>query len=338
MPELDDVPILAELGEQLKAGFRRREERRRPTTVRLGVLAAAATVAAVAGLAWGVAGGGVSSSQAAAAQLLRTAANAVVRQRVRVPAPGQFFFMRYLTATVSVLAHGGSEQFPVLRPSANAHGPTALVTTVSWESSSVTRYGKAETRFRSIAFSPPESVALQHDPGLVARLVTRVERTIDGSGIATLGPLGRRIYLAPHRTLTLRELYTLPADATATYRLLFAQDSATEALGAIESLDYYPLPARVQGTVYRALALVRGIRAEGRARDLAGRPAILLGAPDTSAGVEGELLLDPRTGVVLASRSILTKPRGKLRAGTVLDETATIELRVTNSPWPPGTH
>jgi hypothetical protein len=54
--------------------------------------------------------------------------------------------------------------------------------------------------------------------------------------------------------------------------------------------------------------------------------------------VEGELLLDPHTGMVLAQRSVLTKPRGKLPAGTVLFETATIELRVTNSPWPPGTH
>jgi len=337
MSELDDVPILAELGEQQQAGFRRREARRRPSAVRLGVLVAVATVAAVAGLAWGAAGGGVSSSQAAAAQLLRSAANAVVQQRVRVPAPGQFFFTRYLTATRTLLAKGGKELFPILFPYDSAHGPTALVTTVSWESVSLTRYGKVETRFRSIAFSPPQSVALEHDPGLVARIVTRVKRAIDASGVDTLGPIGR-IYLDRQRTVTLRQIYALPVDATAMYRLLFAHDSAPEALGVTESLDYYALPARVEGSVYRALALVPGIRAEGSARDLAGRPGILLGAPDASRGVEGELLLDPHTGMVLAQRSVLTKPRGKLPAGTVLFETATIELRVTNSPWPPGTH
>jgi hypothetical protein len=252
---------------------------------------------------------------------------------VRAPAPDQFFFTRYLTATRVAVGSSGINLFPTR----NLRGPTALVTTVSWESVSLTRYGKGETRFRSIAFSPPESTALAHDLGLLARSVARLKRMIEASGIDTLGPI-RRIYLARHLSLTLRQLYTLPVDATAMYRLLFAHDSAPEALALTDSLDSYPLPARVQASVYRALALVPGIRAQGTARALTGRVGIVLGAPDAFSGAEGELLIDPHTGMELSSRSIITKPRGELPAGTILFESATIERRVTNSPWPPGTH
>jgi hypothetical protein len=325
--ELADLPILEELGAALVAGFRRREVRRLPRPLyRFAALAAAAAIGAGIVLTSQLGGGG--TAQASAAQVLRAAAVAVETQPVRVPRANQFFFFRYLTTNLNPIRKHQIYPLPIFRAVA---GPTARVTTYSWESWSLKRFGKGATRVLSIRLPTASASELVRWRGFAATL----RHSIDNSGISTLGPIGPRVVLSKHRSLTLAQLFALPRNPRTLYRRLFAGDSGSVALSAVSELGLFPLQPRAVAAVYRALALVPGIRDEGRARVVTGRVGIVLGAP-LPGGPEIQLVLDPGNGRVLAERTVtVSHGADDAPAGTVLFETATTLRKVTNSPWPP---
>ncbi len=313
MHELEDVPILAELGDQLKAGFRRREARRRPSAGRLAVVAAGTTLAVIAVLAWGIGGGGFVSSEASAAQALRAAADAASRQPEALPGPRQFFYVRWLQMTL----------VPVLQPGAlgtiSLQRSARLMTETS-EWWSTTRNGRIRSRVLGFSFRTPAArslwLKLGRPPlgGLVLPVTVAAEPIA-----ATLGP---------HETLSLRRILALPTDPAALYRRLFAGDDAVDAVLVARQLDIYPLGPRLRAALYRALALVRGVEVAGTVRTLTGSAGEAIGA----GGVQ--LIVDPRNGTMLGLRHVVTAaeaPVLKLPAGTVASEQVIVARAITDS-------
>ena len=149
MPELEDVPILVELGEQLKAGFQRHEARRRPARAS----------------ARGRRGGRRSRSRfsrlgrrgrrlriVACIRGVLPAAGRKRRcsQRYRYPKPHQFIFVRWVDRVLLPVAKSSST--PGLLPVRGSAVADALVTIGTWESWSATRTGEIVTRILKVGF------------------------------------------------------------------------------------------------------------------------------------------------------------------------------------------
>lgn len=338
MPELEDVPILAELGEQLKAGFSRREARRRRTRGRLDIAAAGTAMAVAAVLAWGIGGGGFASSPASAASFLQQAARTVASQRYRFPKPHQFISVRWVDRVL--LPIQASSSSPVLLPVHGAVVADALVTTGTWESWSATRSGEIVTRVLKVGF--PTAAAR-------ARWVRlgrpRLFHNLVQHGVARIAPVGRSFPLG----LTEREVLALPTDPHALYERLFVAGGSSPGdvrplcpvrhaacvLSVVRILQLYPIGGRLHAAIYRALGLVPGIHLEGPARTLTGAAGEAVGTRD--GAVEDELIINPRDGALLGARTVTIDPRSDgLPAGTIRSQTAIVQWSITNRPRPPG--
>ncbi|MGA2006050.1 MAG: hypothetical protein ABSH27_00620 [Solirubrobacteraceae bacterium] len=309
MPELDDVPILTELGEQLKAGFRRREARRRLSPARLTALGSVAAVALVAVLVWGFGGGGLASTQASAAQVLRGAAEAVARQPA-FSRFNEFFVINWISANLVQVREHADE--PLNR--AQLSLPKALVRTETSERWSPTRVGEVSTRLLGVSF-----------PTAAARaLWDRLGRPPLGGILGATGITPVTSIALNPQVLTLAQIAALPTDPSALYRRLFAGRTADEAVGDVEQLDSTPIAPRLFSALYRALALVPGVSDDGTARTLTGRVGEAIGA-----GGE-QLIIGRATGVLLGYRDVVEPSDSaaeNLPAGTVFGQTA-IVLRV----------
>jgi hypothetical protein len=102
-------------------------------------------------------------------------------------------------------------------------------------------------------------------------------------------------------------------------------------------LTHYPLPAELRSALYQALTRLDGIELTGEVIDLAGRHGVGVtsSSPDRSrVPRRGVLIFDPATGRLLGSRSVLAKavPGWRLAPGTVMEETAYVEMSVVDSP------
>jgi hypothetical protein len=132
-----------------------------------------------------------------------------------------------------------------------------------------------------------------------------------GSCPVPLGPDGR----CPHRPVTDRDIF-----------------------GAIVFLvTHYPLPAELRSALYQALTRRDGIKLIGEVTDSAGRRGVGItsSSPDHSRVPRRTVLIfDPVTGRLLGSPSVLAAevPGWRLTAGTVMDETAFVEMSVVDSP------
>ncbi|MGD0387098.1 MAG: hypothetical protein ABSB73_13315 [Solirubrobacteraceae bacterium] len=314
MHELEDVPILAELGDQLKAGFRRQGARRRPSAGRLAVVAAGGTLAVIAVLAWGLGGGGFVASEASAAQELRAAADAAARQPEAFPGPRQFFYVRWLEAALVPLAQPGELGTISLQQSARL-----TIEGSQWWST--TRAGRLRFRVLGVTFRTPAARSLWLKLG---RPSLRGSAAIAAVLSEPAGPKA----LGPHEALTLRRILALPTDPGTLYRRLFAGGDAVDALFVVRQLDVYPLGPHLRAALYRALALVRGVEVAGTVRTLAGSAGEAIGAD----GVQ--LIIDPRSGTLLGLRDVVTAaeaPVLKLPVGTVTSEQAIVARAITDS-------
>jgi hypothetical protein len=102
-------------------------------------------------------------------------------------------------------------------------------------------------------------------------------------------------------------------------------------------LTNYPLPAELRSALYQALTRLDGIELIGEVTDLAGRRGVgvTIGPPDEEKLPRRLVLIfDPATGRLLGSRSVLAAevPGVRLTPGTVMEETAFLELSVVDSP------
>jgi len=117
---------------------------------------------------------------------------------------------------------------------------------------------------------------------------------------------------------------------------MFTGVSASQAINIVAAIDLYPIRPGERAAIYRALALVPGVVAAGRARSLSGLNGVVLGARDPDGAVEDQLILDPRTGAVLGGRTvILSAGSAGLPAGTVRSQTAIVQRAITDKPRPP---
>ena len=112
--------------------------------------------------------------------------------------------------------------------------------------------------------------------------------------------------------------------------------------GAIVFLvTHYPLSAELRSALYQALTRLDGIELTGEVTDLAGRHGVGVtsSSPDRSRVPRRSMLIfDPATGRLLGSRSVLAAevPGWRLTPGTVMEETAFLEMSVVDSAAEPA--
>jgi hypothetical protein len=308
MPELDELPILAELGEQLTAGFRRREARarRRPAAGWLAAVAAGTAIAVLAFLAWGIGGGGFVSSQASAAAVLRAAAAAAARQPDLFRRKEVFFISWRSMRLVQVRAHADE---PLSARELSL--PKAIVITETSERWSPTRVGEVSTHLLHISFPTAAAHALWD----------RLGRPPLGGILGSTAITPVTSIALSHRALALTQIAALPTDPSRLYRRLFADSSAQGAVQDVEALDTTPIAPRLFAALYRALALVPGVSDDGGARTLTGRVG-------EAIGVGGDqLIIERRTGKLLGYREVVDASdtaAQNLPVGTVFEQTAII--------------
>jgi hypothetical protein len=275
----------------------------------------------------GTGSGGLVPSEAAAAQVLRAAATASDATASRLPAARQFFFVEWRSTFFEPIRT--NVNVPMTR--AEFLAPKALVTVEMWEAWSATRVGETDSRVISITF--PTAAARRRWEAL-----GRPDLRPGIPGEVKIAPFAG-VPLGRNRTLTLRQLVRLPQNPRALYKQLFAGSTAAEALDQVSSsLDLYPMPSRLRAAIYRALALVPGIHYSGRVRTLTGRAGEALWAPTgpPPAANRSEVIIDPHTGTLLGTRTVITDPRSEgLPVGTIYSQTAVVQSTVTNTPRPP---
>ena len=259
-----------------------------------------------------IGGGAVHPPAASAAAQLRAVAHAAETQAFPTPGPRQFLFVRARVRLLVPIRAG----LNTLIPRGELAAPKALVTYTYWVSYSTTRTGEIAGRLISVSFPTAAARRLWVSlgkPSFDAVVPPRV--AIAPSGGISVGLNG----------ITLGQLLSLPADPRAIERRLFAGATPNNVLGYVEQMNQYPLPAKLQGAIYRALALVPGIRAEGRARALTGRAGLAFGV---SRGRDlFELIVDPATGAVLGTRSVID--------GRVFSQEAVVQRAITDAVGPP---
>ena len=97
------------------------------------------------------------------------------------------------------------------------------------------------------------------------------------------------------------------------------------------------LPARVRSGLYRALALIPGVRYVGIRRDLAGRAGAEVAFDDLQHEVRDELIFDPATSALLGERQVATSRNVGFAKGTPLEDVAFLNEAVTGTPTIPAT-
>jgi hypothetical protein len=153
-------------------------------------------------------------------------------------------------------------------------------------------------------FTYGELLALPTDP---RALYLRIRRALDDAAAR-----GRLEYAQ-----TLAQLKAAPPGVTRGHAAIqvygIRGSEAGAALPAVVGLLESPVPADVRAALYRAAALVAGVRLDGAVRDSLGRPGIGIstGPPKTLF----ELILDPRTGALRGQRSPLLGDSATLVAG-----------------------
>ena len=314
-PRFGDLPILHEVRDDLMTALRAREAaerrtsaatrraspRRRRWMLPVGALVAAATAVAVA-LVSGVGGGTVRPAPATAAAALNRAAVAAQHHPAPVPGPAEFFYVRSRNTVTNVPA--SADQADVL--------PTVRRTFLreSWQSFTRRGWLRERTVDVRVLRGHPSQEAI--DPFSPA----------DGRGVS----VGRLRFNLGNLQLDRDELLRFPTDPRTIYQRVrdgvglrgrsVAQqtfDDLTTALG--ES----PAPADLRAGLFRALAFVPGVELLGARTDAAGREGTAVAF--AHAGRRQELIFDPRTAVLLATRSVTA-------SGRVLAETTYLERGV----------
>lgn len=334
--EFDHLPIVRELGDDLRAAFERNEHqarafvsavpKRRRWLLPAGGLVAAAAVAGVLALTSGIDNGHVTPAPATAAEALRQAAAAAEDHAAPFPRDDQFFYVRSRTTNLTVPA--SSDQADTL--------PTALVTKQRSIWTSVDRRGRLEERIVATKFATEAE----------RQKWERAGRPVLGATPATGHPLS----IAPTRTyrlgtieLTRPQMLGFPTDPRVIYQRLGSQvgDRGPSADGEVftelgDALRESPAPAELRAALYRTLAQVRGVEFLGQVADSAGRNGTAVAL--TEAGVRHELVFDANTSEMLAERVVLVDPKAagvNLPAGTTIGDSTYLQRAVTNEPTAP---
>ena len=316
--DIHSLPVLHELGTQFDEAFARNEDRglsaapgNRPPQRRRGALLSLVGVGAAVAVAAIVIVGvrtehRASPATAAAAQALQSAAQAAGRSNAPVPRDDQFFNVR--TSETMRVAPASSAQAERL--------PKATIVVVRRSWTSITRPGRREDMLRNVRFLTASDQAKWERAGRpLERLTPAIGRPM------TLSPLRR--YTFPGGAKTRQQLIDLPDSPEYLARLMGADTGASSQrlLRLVSPLLSQPLPAHVQAGLYRAIALVPGLRFLGATRDELSRRGVAVAAGPPESRLE--FIFDPNTGAPLAQRQTARR--------VVLNQTVLIRRAVVNA-------
>lgn len=322
MNELDLVSELrADVGaptyEQLAAGRERllgaiasprpRPRRHRRSRIRyLGGVLAAGVVAAAVVLATDVRGTTTPAAPAAqvnlAAQVLRAAAGSVASEPATRPGPAQWIYSSFVAQSIGQASQSdeGWTRFDGRQTAYLQSGQLVVHTSPAPPSGSGYPLGAYD--------------ALASLPSAPKALLSTVGRAVAASPGSVAPPGGSPI--GHHQTRPQLEFQFLT-------QLLWQAAQAA--------------PARAEAAVFRALATLPGVRAQGGITDAVGRPVIAL----SDEGDEQQLLLDPRTYKVIGLRTIsdgswpvnvMAKGGPTYPRGTVIESDAWVKISLVSRP------
>ena len=324
------LPILRELRDQLHAAYlaqeapSRRGHVRRRWMLPAGGLVAAAVVALVVALTSGLNSGHVVTPEpATAAEVLHRAAAAAEDYPTPFPRADQFFYVR---------SQGTTMASPASREQADEL-PTYFVTTETQLWTSIARRGRLEVHTVATTFPNAAERRKWERAGRISPLgqVPNSGRpmAVERSGHYFLGAI----------KLTRGQLLGFPTDPAVIYGRLRDNTGGRgnspegEVFTEIgDALRAAPAPADLRAGLYRALALVPGVRLVGEITDRAGRRGSAVAF--TESGVRHELVIDPDTSELLAERDVLVSPKQAelpLPAGTVIGDTVYLKRAVTDT-------
>jgi hypothetical protein len=314
--DLDTLPpALRALGVELDRAMRRAEQSgpaRR--TRRLRGVAFAATLAATAAVFFGIGLAGHSgplTGQVPVADALERAAQAALSAPPLMPRDDQYFYVR----SEGTQLEGG------------VGGVIALETKTVNRWVSADRPNISESRLISTYYpTPRDRRALGPSPGTVSPSPFQ------------LPP--RHGYWIGEHLLTRAQLLSYPTNPRAIYRRLYADTHSGGRIYAedhvfseiAESLSSDPMPAALRSGLYRALALVPGLRLTAHVRDSRGRVGV--GASIVRAGVQEQIIFDPATAEMLEERKVVLSPKLAglaLARGTVINDTTYLGWAITDT-------
>ena len=339
MTDGPDLPVLDELEARLSGALYPDRRPRRVTRRRwLAPLGGIATAVAAAVLVIVLVSSGSVETPIAAA--LDRAARAVEqRPAARAVGPGQFWYTR-ISATsrfpLPLPAPPGSQRQPGIPPTVWLVQRSTTETWVGLDGTVRTRNVPiGARRFATLA----DHARYLAWGGPLPRSPTGADSTVQGNdgfppGLALfryrelvrLPTEPRALYERIHRTLALaqarsqRELQQAVEDAKAqpgrTIWTVGVRDPQGAAeLDAIKGLLESPVPAGVRAALYRAAALIPGVRYDGHVRDALGRAGV--GVSAGRPGSEFQLIFDPATGALLGQHSPVVGDSATLAAGVV---------------------
>ena len=294
-------PALSALGASLDRAMRAAEhaqsEHRRSVWRRPLPMATAALVLAASVLAI-VLPGEDAATRASAAEVLARAAKVALAEPALIPRADQYYYVR---------------ERDINRDAQLVHGVFAheVITFTRSIWTSPTRRGRLL-----------QVVTAIHYPTARDRRLLAGKRS--GRSISTSLPPQNNYFTRPR---VLRLLLS-----PATYRL--HPGSATEAFSFIgDALRESPAPPSVRSELYRALAVIPGVRLVGAVRTAVGRTGT--GVAIVRDGVREELIFDTATAEIIGERYVVVSA-GAGTIGTVIEDDAYLRRAITDTTQPPG--
>jgi hypothetical protein len=319
-PLLDELPILRELAADLRAAAQAANSREtagwssRRRQRRWSLAVATTTLAGIAAaLVVGLQGGDVTLARATA--VLHRVAYVAEHRPGAFPRDDQFYYLRSIDTYWQTLS---------TQPGTSGYSSAGLKVRLRVEQQlwfSAGRIGLTRSRVLSIHF--PSTTA--------HRAWVQAGRPSFDHPAQRIATLGADRYLLGDLQLTRRQLLTFTTDPRELYRRLYAAGgSAHEVFVEIgDQLRNRPTPAPLRAALYRALALVPGIRLVGATTDSIGRHGQAVAFTDH--GVADELIFDPNTATMLEERTVaVARNPLRLAAGTVIDSTTYIQRAITD--------
>ena len=319
-PELD--AILADLHTALVSGAAPVANRRRLPPRRSLVLALPLVLAIAAALFVGL---GVGHEQPAAARELRHAAQLVAGDPAPVIGPGQYWYVKGVGAfanSVASLEPGGS-------------GTSATFVALQTSSHEIWIGNDASGRIVR-KDGPPQFFSDAERARWEAAGKPGFGRS---AGIDTTDPAAGSLSFG-WETLGVHARDDIPTDPGALAQLVASGARGTknplpyeEFQVIAEVLRFAPLSGAQTAAFYQVLAALPGIELVGPAKDSLGRAGTAF-AVDRGGPTREELILDPRTGRLLGSRTTLTAPDPQYAgapAGTVLGYETIVSTGVVDS-------
>ncbi|NQX28035.1 hypothetical protein HQQ81_11855 [Microbacteriaceae bacterium VKM Ac-2854] len=290
--------------------------RPQPTRPRGALLTGLIAVPLAAALVVGVVVLGPGAGSAEASEALRNAAEATITVEDPVVGPGQYLKITTEAAYLAYEVDADGDYTAYLSPSITevfipADAGDDWVQRVTAEPAT-TFYGNAA---RAAA---ERDWAATEQSGIV-----QVSRDPEGDFVHAT-ELGGEIDDEP--------LPTDPGEALAAlHRLPYGDGTDAGALsGAAELLRSGTLTAAERSTLYRALAMIQGIRITDGSAVLDGRTGIAFGL-DADVAVP-EIVIDPATGLFIGERTLTSADQGAIPAGTELQYTAVTTTVVDGAP------